>query len=90
MRVSLIHENAFSAPVATVPMKLVRAGLILSTMLIPPDTRAASRFPQAPSIVCVDVAASLATSVMPRSITAALNSSAVISPFSMASRKLPV
>ena len=71
-------------------MKSVRAGLIWSTIPIAPDTRAASRLPQAPSIVLVDVAASLATSVIPRSITAALNSSAVICPFSIASRKFPV
>ena len=44
----------------------------------------------APSMVLVDVAACFATSVMPRSMSALLNSSAVISPFDMASRKLPV
>lgn len=41
-------------------------------------------------MVEVLVAASLATSLMPRSMIAAENSSAVISPFSMASLKLPV
>ena len=44
----------------------------------------------APSMVLVDVAACFATSVMPRSINAWLNSSAVIWPSAMASRKLPV
>lgn len=44
----------------------------------------------APSMVLVDVAACFATSVMPRSMSALLNSSAVISPLAMASRKLPV
>ena len=44
----------------------------------------------APSMVEVLVTASLATSLMPRSMIAAENSSAVISPFSMASLKLPV
>ena len=43
----------------------------------------------APAMVAVEVAASLAASVMPRSMMARLNSSAEISPFSMASRKLP-
>ena len=44
----------------------------------------------APSMVAVEVAASLATSVMPSCMMAWLNSSAEISPFSIASRKLPV
>ena len=44
----------------------------------------------APSMVLVEVAACLATSVMPRSSNAWLNSSAVISPLAIASRKLPV
>ena len=44
----------------------------------------------APSMVAVDVAASLAASVMPRSMTALLNSSAETWPFSSASRKSPV
>ena len=57
---------------------------------VAPETRVASKLPQAPSIVVVEVAASWATSVMPRSMMAWLNSAAVISPCSMASRKLPV
>ena len=44
----------------------------------------------APSMVLVEAAASLAASVMPRSMTALLNSSAEIWPFSSASRKSPV
>ena len=70
----MIQVKAVSAPVATAPMKLVRAGLIRSTMLMPPDTRDACRLPQAPSMVLVEVAASWATSVSPRPITASLNS----------------
>ena len=46
--------------------------------------------PMAPSKVSVEVAASRAASVKPRSMMARLNSSAVIRPFSIASRKLPV
>ena len=44
----------------------------------------------APSMVLVEAAASFAASVMPRSMTALLNSSAEIWPFSSASRKSPV
>ena len=68
----------------------VTAGLTASTSCIAPLTIVAWKLPQAPSMVEVDVAASLATSVIPRSRMAALNSSADISPASMASRKLPV
>ena len=81
--------NALILSAATV-MALVTAGLNRLKASVNPPVTAASRLPSAPSMVCVLVAASLATSVMPRSMMALLNSSAVISPFSMASRKLPV
>ena len=47
-------------------------------------------FPTAPSIVLVEVAASLATSVIPKSRIALLNSSALIFPCSNAFLKSPV
>ena len=75
---------------AAPPMASVTAGFMRLNASVSPPVTAASRLPNAPSMVCVDVAASFATSVMPRSMMALLNSSAVISPFSMASRKLPV
>ena len=50
----------------------------------------AAAVPMAPSKVSTDLAASTATGVPPICMTAALNSSAVISPSSMALRKLPV
>ena len=70
-------------------MPPVMSGLKASSRTMPALTPAASRLPMAPSMVAVEVAASLAASVMPRSMMARLNSSAEISPFSMASRKLP-
>ena len=75
---------------AAVLMAPVTAGLNKLNASVRPPVTAASRLPSAPSMVCVDVAACLATSVMPRSASALLNSSAVISPLAMASRKLPV
>ena len=71
-------------------MARVTAGLNVSKASVRPPTTAASRLPNAPSMVLVEVAASLATSVMPMSLRALLNSSAVIWPLLMASRKLPV
>ena len=71
-------------------MPPVTAGLNRLNASVRPPVTAASRFPMAPSMVLVDVAACFATSVMPRSMSALLNSSAVISPLDMASRKLPV
>ena len=71
-------------------MPPVTAGLNRLNASVRPPTTAASRLPMAPSMVLVDVAACFATSVMPRSSSAWLNSSAVISPLAMASRKLPV
>ena len=70
-------------------MPPVRSGLNASRTFAPAVTADASRLPIAPSNVAVEVAASLATSVMPSCMIAWLNSSADISPFSMASRKLP-
>ena len=71
-------------------MAAVAAGLIRSRPCAIKLTHAASRFPNAPSHVVVAVAASCATSVRPRLRIASLNSSAVISPAAIASRKLPV
>ena len=89
-RLPLIQPKAADAPSATTPMKSVSAGLMRSTISMPPVTSAAWRLPHAPSMVLVEVAASLATSVKPRSRIAWLNSWAVISPFAIASRKFPV
>src|SRR6218665_1700720 len=55
-----------------------------------PPVTAASRFPIAPSKVVVLFAASTAIGSEPSFINAALNSSAVISPLAISSRKLPV
>ena len=55
-----------------------------------PSTTVAFRFPNAPSMVLVEEAASTAASSKPSSMMAWLNSSAVISPFAIASRKSPV
>ncbi len=71
-------------------MPPVTSGLKASSRTMPALTPAASRLPIEPSMVAVEVAACLAASVMPRSITALLNSSAEIWPFSKASRKFPV
>ena len=71
-------------------MPPVMMGLKASRTFAPAVTADASRLPMAPSMVAVEVAASLATSVMPSCMMAWLNSSAEISPFSIASRKLPV
>ena len=81
--------NALTLSAATL-MAEVTVGLNRLNASVRPPTTAASRLPMAPSMVEVLVAASLATSLMPRSMIAAENSSAVISPFSMASLKLPV
>ncbi len=79
---------SITPPAADMPP--VMMGLKASSTFVPAETADASRLPIAPSIVAVEVAASLATSVMPSCMIAWLNSSADISPFSMASRKLPV
>ena len=71
-------------------MAPVIMGLNASSIFEPAVTADASRLPIAPSMVAVEVAASLAMSVMPSCMMAWLNSSAEICPFSMASRKLPV
>ena len=90
MRDALIQSNAFAAQSDILDRAPVIYGRARSAICWAPVTIVASKLPQAPSMVWVDVAASLATSVMPRSMIAALNSSAVISPFAMASRKFPV
>ena len=72
------------------PNALMNAGLTASKPLVMSFCTAASQLPTASSNVFVDLAASTAASVMPSSISAWSNSSALISPFSMASRKLPV
>ena len=78
----MASDTPFSPPVTS--------GLKASSRTMPALTPAASRLPIEPSMVAVEVAASLAASVMPRSMTALLNSSAETWPFSNASRKLPV
>ena len=80
----------FVTAVAAALMPPVTAGLNRLNASVRPPVTAASRLPMAPSMVLVDVAACFATSVMPRSMSAWLNSSAVIWPSAMASRKLPV
>ena len=67
----------------------VMNGLNASMRDAPTPTTDAWRLPITPSMVLVEVAASIATSCIPSCMTAALNSSALISPFSIASRKLP-
>ena len=64
--------------------------LNLLTKSRPAVTKEACKLPNAPSKVSVEVAACLATSVIPSCIMALLNSSAVICPLAIASRKLPV
>ena len=86
----LTQLNTFSNPLLMASRDAVIHGSAFSAISCAPVTRVALKFPQAPSKVFVDVAASMATSSIPRSRIAWLNSSAVISPFSMASRKLPV
>ena len=71
-------------------MDPVRAGLIAFSPSDRPPTMVAFRLPMAPSKVFVDLAASTATGLEPSSSRALLNSAAVISPFAIASRKLPV
>ena len=68
----------------------VTAGFMRLNASVSPPVIAASKLPKAPSMVLVLLAASLATSLMPSCIIAWLNSSALISPFSIASLKLPV
>lgn len=78
----------------------MRSARKLVTSVIGPLTRSsaatsfpwmvAARLPADPSKVSVDFAASTAMGSVPSWVIAALNSSAVISPFSIASRKLPV
>ena len=86
----LTQSNAWVAQSDMVDRAPVMKGSAFSAICWAPVTMEASKFPQAPSMVWVEVAASWATSVMPRSMIAWLNSSAVISPFAMASRKFPV
>ena len=75
------------------PMSLIKEvilplpkALIISLIIF---TALACRFPTAPSIVAVEPAAFLATSVIPNCMNASFNSSAEISPFAIASRKSP-
>ena len=70
-------------------MPCVSIGVMADTTCEPTPTTDAWRLPSAPSMVLVEVAASIATSCIPSFCTAAKNSSAEISPFSIASRKLP-
>ena len=72
------------------PMPPVTAGLTSSSMAAPSLMALASRLPMAPSMVAALVAASTAASVKPSCMMASLNSCALISPWLMASRKLPV
>ena len=67
----------------------VTNGVSAVTTCEPTPTTDARRLPIAPSMVLVDVAARTATSSMPSFCTAAKNSSALISPFSIALRKSP-
>ena len=75
--VTALSENAVTFS-AAVPIADVMVGLMRSNASVRPPVTAASRLPIAPSMVCVDLAASLATSLMPNCISAWLNSSAVI------------
>ena len=89
MRSDIIDEAPFTASAAEL-MHPVIAGWSCARMSDRPPTAAALRLPMAPSNVEVDLAAFTAASSNPSCMMAALNSSAEISPFSIASRKLPV
>ena len=73
----------------SIVMPPVIAGVRADTACEPTPTTDAWRLPSAPSMVLVEVAACTATSCIPSFCTAAKNSSAEISPFSIASRKFP-
>ena len=74
----------------TAVMPCVSIGVMADTTCEPTPTTAAWRLPSAPSMVLVEVAASTATSCIPSFCTAAKELiGGEISPFSMASRKLP-
>ena len=86
--------NTSSPPVTNSPMLFIIPVIlslpmasIISLIFV---TIPACIFPTAPSIVLVEVAASLATSVIPKSKIALLNSSALIFPCSNAFLKSPV
>ena len=68
----------FPAKEVTELISSISLGLALSTTFRRPLTIVACKLPIAPSNVAVDVAASFATSVIPKSVIAWLNSSAVI------------
>ena len=87
---SRIQPNAESTRPVTNTSSVVMSGLTYAKRSLSPPTTLASRLPTAPSMVLVLVAACLATSVMPRSSSAWLNSSAVIWPSAIASLKFPV
>ena len=78
-----------SAPESRFTREVMDGCSVVRMSARPPSTVACS-WPNAPSKVEAEVAASFAASVMPRSMIAWLNSSAVICPSAMASRKLPV
>ena len=85
---ALSKEGPTCSPTAL--MMSVSGSLTLSRDATRPFSTAASRLPHAPSNVDADFAACSATSVKPRSMSAWLNSSAVIWPWLIASLKLPV
>ena len=74
--------------VLIIPVKLALPSSVIILLIL--VTTAASKFPIAPSNVAVLAAASLAALVIPNWLIALLNSLALICPFSIASRKLPV
>ena len=87
---SLVHCMALPMPSPNAVTVPVMYGLTVLTMFAAPSTMVASRLPNAPSNVCVLSAALIAPSFMPSCMSASLNSCEVISPFAIASRKLPV
>lgn len=87
---SLTPPSVGSTHPVTALTNPVTPGWTVVSMSPRPPCIAASSWPKAPSNVLVDLAASTAASWKPRSMRAWLNSSAEISPFSMASRKFPV
>ena len=87
---SLTQETPWARESAIQDMASVTVGLIQLRKSVTPLTRAAWRFPAAPSQVVVERAAAWAISSDPSWRMAALNSWAEISPFSIASLKFPV
>ena len=87
---SFTHCIALPMPSPNAVTAPVMYGLTVLTMFAAPSTMVASRLPNAPSNVCVLSAALMAPSFMPSCMSASLNSCEVISPFAIASRKLPV